>query len=86
MAGLKPDTYKGFLAVLIDHELATRTALLPLDEIEAEFRRLAVLVQKTGGEREGEERGARGAGHGTVSLFAGLPASATLACPAGGRK
>jgi hypothetical protein len=32
--------------------LATRTGLLPLDEIEAEYRRLAVLVSKTGGEQE----------------------------------
>ena len=32
--------------------LATRTDFLPLDAIEAEFRKLAVLVQKTGGERE----------------------------------
>jgi hypothetical protein len=32
--------------------LATRTALLPLDEIEAEYRKLAVLVDKTGGEQE----------------------------------
>jgi uncharacterized protein len=33
--------------------LATRTDFLPLDDIEAEFRKLAVLVQKTGGgERE----------------------------------
>jgi hypothetical protein len=32
--------------------LATRTALLPLDDIEAEYRKLAVLVQKTGGEQE----------------------------------
>jgi hypothetical protein len=32
--------------------LATRTAFLPLDEIEAEYRKLAVLVQKTGGEQE----------------------------------
>jgi hypothetical protein len=34
--------------------LATRTAFLPLDEIEAEFRRLAVLVDKTGGPQEHE--------------------------------
>jgi hypothetical protein len=32
--------------------LATRTALLPADEIAAEFRRLAVLVEKTGGTQE----------------------------------
>jgi uncharacterized protein len=34
--------------------LATRTAFLPLGEIEAEFRRLAVLVEKTGGPAERE--------------------------------
>ena len=34
--------------------LATRTALLPADEIAAEFRRLAVLVEKTGGPQEHE--------------------------------
>jgi hypothetical protein len=32
--------------------LATRTSLLPLDEIEAEYRKLAVLVDKTGGDQE----------------------------------
>jgi hypothetical protein len=32
--------------------LATRTALVPLDEIEAEYRKLAVLVEKTGGAQE----------------------------------
>jgi hypothetical protein len=32
--------------------LATRTALLPAGEIAAEFRRLAPLVEKTGGEQE----------------------------------
>jgi uncharacterized protein len=32
--------------------LATRTDFLPLDDIEAEFRKLAVLVHKTGGEQE----------------------------------
>jgi uncharacterized protein len=32
--------------------LATRVALLPREEIEAEFARLAPLVQKTGGEQE----------------------------------
>src|SRR5206468_3080836 len=32
--------------------LATRTALLPLDEILAEYRKLAVLVEKTGGPAE----------------------------------
>ena len=34
--------------------LATRTALLPREGIEAEFRKLAVLVEKTGGPRERE--------------------------------
>ena len=34
--------------------LATRTAILPLDEIAAEYRRLAVLVDKTGGPQEHE--------------------------------
>jgi hypothetical protein len=34
--------------------LATRTAMLPLDEIAAEYRRLAVLVDKTGGPQEHE--------------------------------
>ncbi len=32
--------------------LATRTDFLPLDEIMAEYRKLAVLVDKTGGEQE----------------------------------
>ena len=34
--------------------LATRTDFLPLDEIEAEYRKLAVIVGKTGGPRERE--------------------------------
>jgi hypothetical protein len=34
--------------------LATRTDFLPLDDIEAEYRRLAVLVEKTGGPQEHE--------------------------------
>jgi hypothetical protein len=34
--------------------LATRTAFWPRDQIEAEFRRLAVLVEKTGGPQEHE--------------------------------
>ncbi len=34
--------------------LATRTALLPLEEIAAEYRRLAILVDKTGGPQEHE--------------------------------
>jgi uncharacterized protein len=32
--------------------LATRTAFLPLNEIEADYRKLAVLVDKTGGDQE----------------------------------
>ena len=32
--------------------LATRTDFLPLAEIESEFRKLGVIVQKTGGEQE----------------------------------
>jgi hypothetical protein len=32
--------------------LATRTDFLPLADIEAEYRKLAVIVQKTGGEQE----------------------------------
>jgi hypothetical protein len=32
--------------------LATRTDFLPLAEVEAEFRKLAVIVDKTGGEQE----------------------------------
>jgi hypothetical protein len=34
--------------------LATRTDFLPLDEIEREFKKLAVIVDKTGGPREKE--------------------------------
>jgi hypothetical protein len=34
--------------------LATRTALLPAEEVTAEYRRLAVLVEKTGGPQERE--------------------------------
>jgi hypothetical protein len=34
--------------------LATRTDFLPLDEIEAEFQKLQVVVNKTGGPREHE--------------------------------
>jgi hypothetical protein len=33
--------------------LATRTDFLPREEIESEFRKLGVMVQKTGGEQEG---------------------------------
>ncbi len=32
--------------------LATRTAFLPLDEINAEYRKLGIIVEKTGGEQE----------------------------------
>jgi hypothetical protein len=32
--------------------LATRTDFLPLDEIEADYRKLAVIVDKTGGDQE----------------------------------
>jgi hypothetical protein len=32
--------------------LATRTDFLPLDHIEAEYRKLAVLIDKTGGDQE----------------------------------
>lgn len=39
-------------AVLEAAILATRTAFLPLDEIEAEYRKLAILVEKTGGAQE----------------------------------
>jgi hypothetical protein len=41
-------------AVLEAAILATRTAFLPLDEIQNEFKQLAVLVEKTGGPREHE--------------------------------
>lgn len=34
--------------------LATRTSFLPREEIAAEFRRLKIIVQKTGGEQEHE--------------------------------
>jgi hypothetical protein len=34
--------------------LATRTGFLPLEEIEAEYAKFAVIVQKTGGEQEQE--------------------------------
>lgn len=41
-------------AVLEAAILATRTAFLPAEEIAQEYRRLAVLVDKTGGPRERE--------------------------------
>jgi uncharacterized protein len=34
--------------------LATRTSFLPLADIQAEFRKLAVMVEKTGGDQEHE--------------------------------
>jgi hypothetical protein len=34
--------------------LATRTDFLPLEDIEAEYRKLAVIVDKTGGPQEHE--------------------------------
>jgi hypothetical protein len=34
--------------------LATRTDFLPLDEVEADYRKLATIVDKTGGEQERE--------------------------------
>ena len=45
---------RGMYAVVEAAILATRTAFLPRDEIRAEFRKLAVLVEKTGGPRERE--------------------------------
>lgn len=45
---------RGKHAVLEAAILATRTDFLPLDEIAADFRRLAVLVEKTGGPAEHE--------------------------------
>jgi hypothetical protein len=43
---------RGKHAVVEAAILATRTAWLPLEEMLAEFRKLAVLVDKTGGPRE----------------------------------
>jgi hypothetical protein len=39
-------------AVLEAAILATRTSFLPLNDVEAEYRKLATIVQKTGGPRE----------------------------------
>jgi hypothetical protein len=39
-------------AVLEAAILATRTDFLPLDEVEVEYRKLAVVIDKTGGEAE----------------------------------
>jgi uncharacterized protein len=44
-------------AVLEAAILATRVHLLPMDEIEAEYHKLAVIVEKTGGEQEKEAMG-----------------------------
>ena len=43
---------RGKHAVLEAAILATRTAFLPLDEMQREFDRLGILVAKTGGDRE----------------------------------
>jgi hypothetical protein len=45
---------RGKHAVLEAAILATRISILPLSEIEAEFRRLRILVEKTGGAQEEE--------------------------------
>ncbi|MEX2139730.1 MAG: DUF447 domain-containing protein [Pirellulales bacterium] len=45
---------RGKHAVVEAAILATRTAFLTADEIQREFERLAVLVEKTGGPRESE--------------------------------
>jgi len=45
---------RGKHAVLEAAILATRTDFLPLDEIEADFRKFAVIVEKTGGAQEKE--------------------------------
>ena len=45
---------RGKHAILEAAILATRTHLLPLGEIAAEFRKLETIVQKTGGEQERE--------------------------------
>lgn len=43
---------RGKHAVVEAAILATRTGFLPLAEVQAEFRKLAVIVAKTGGEQE----------------------------------
>src|SRR5262245_47593460 len=45
---------RAMFAVVEAAILATRTAFLPAEQIAAEYERLAVLVEKTGGERERE--------------------------------
>lgn len=45
---------RGKYAVVEAAILATRVGLIPREEIEAEYRKLAVLVEKTGGEPERE--------------------------------
>ena len=56
-AGRRRDFFgfnRAMYAVVEAAILATRIRILPRDEIEAEFRKLAVLVEKTGGPRERE--------------------------------
>jgi hypothetical protein len=45
---------RAMFAVVEAAILATRTAFLPLDQIEADYARLAILVEKTAGPRERE--------------------------------
>ena len=45
---------RGKHAVVEAAILATRVAILPLEEIVAEYRKLALLVEKTGGAQEHE--------------------------------
>lgn len=45
---------RAMFAVLEAAILASRTAFLPLEQIEKEFTKLSTLVQKTGSEREAE--------------------------------
>ncbi len=56
-AGRRRDFFgfnRAMYAVVEAAILATRVAFLPRAEIEADFRKLAVLVEKTGGPREKE--------------------------------
>jgi hypothetical protein len=43
---------RAMFAVVEAAILATRVAFLPWEQIDSEFRRLAILVEKTGGPRE----------------------------------
>ena len=45
---------RAMFAVVEAAILATRTAFLPAEQIAADYERLAVPVEKTGGERERE--------------------------------